>query len=70
LLICGGIVSVLPGFGIWMLPLGLLFIALDVPFLRKPVGHSTIWGANKWAMSRPVLRQWWSESFRRLKGSG
>jgi hypothetical protein len=36
LLIIGGVVSVPPGLGIWMLPLGLLFIALDVPFLCKP----------------------------------
>ena len=63
LLIVGGIFSVLPGLGIWMLPLGLLFIALDVPFLRKPIGHSTIWGADKWAAFRPLLWQWWSRSF-------
>ena len=63
LLIVGGIFSVLPGLGIWMLPLGLLFIALDVPFLRKPIGHSTIWGADKWAAFRPLLWQWWSQSF-------
>ncbi len=70
LLIFGGILPVLPGLGIWMLPLGLLLIALDVPFLRKPIGHSTIWGADKWAASRPLLRRWWSRSFRRLKSSG
>jgi len=38
----------------WMLPLGLLLMASDVPFLRKPVGHLTIWGADKWV----TLRQW------------
>jgi hypothetical protein len=37
LLILGGILSILPGLGTWMLPLGLLLIALDVPFLRKPI---------------------------------
>src|SRR5215210_9117668 len=67
LLILGGIFSILPGLGIWMLPLGLLLIAPDVPFLRKPIGHSTIWGADKWAASRPLLRQWWSRRFRRSK---
>ena len=36
MLIVGGILSILLGLGIWMLPLGLLLIALDVPFLRKP----------------------------------
>ena len=68
LLIVGGIISVLPGLGIWMLPLGLLLIALDVPALRKPVGHSTIWAVDKWATSRPLLRRWWRRSFRRSNG--
>jgi hypothetical protein len=57
LFIIGGFFSFLPVLGIWMLPLGLLLIAYDVPFLRKPVGRFTIWGAEKWA------------AFRRLAGS-
>jgi hypothetical protein len=36
LLILGGIFSYLPVLGLWMLPLGLLFIALDVTLLQKP----------------------------------
>jgi len=66
LLIVGGLFSILPGLGVWMLPLGLLLIALDVPFLRKPVGRSTIWGADKWAASRPRLTRLWSRRFRRF----
>ncbi len=60
LLILGGVFSILPGLGIWMLPLGLLLIALDVPFLRKPVEHSTIWGADRWATFRRGLKKRWS----------
>jgi|SRR5215213_500835 len=67
LLILGGVFSILPGLGTWMLPLGLLLIALDVPFLRKPIGHSTIWVAAKWSASRTRLWQWWSPGFRRSK---
>jgi hypothetical protein len=52
LCIVGGIFSFLPVLGIWMLPLGLLLIALDVPFLRKPVAYSTIWGMQKWTRFR------------------
>jgi hypothetical protein len=37
LLMIGGVFSILQGLGIWMLPLGLLLIAADVPFLQKPV---------------------------------
>jgi hypothetical protein len=59
LFIIGGIFSFLPVLGIWMLPLGLLLIALDVPFLRKPVAYSTIWGMGKWARFRLwVARRW------------
>jgi hypothetical protein len=52
LLVLGGIFSILPFLGIWMLPLGLLLIAYDVPFLREPVGRFTIWGTRKWATFR------------------
>ena len=37
LLILGGIFSFLPVLGIWMLPLGLLLIAQDIPLLQKPL---------------------------------
>ena len=47
LCVVGGVFSFLPVLGLWMLPLGLLLIAYDVPFLRKPVGYFTIWGAEK-----------------------
>ena len=44
--IVGGVFSFLPVLGLWMLPLGLLLLAHDVPFLRKPVGRFTSWGAH------------------------
>ena len=34
LLIIGSFLSILPVFGLWMLPLGLMLLALDVPLLR------------------------------------
>ena len=52
LLVLGGVFSILPFLGLWMLPLGLLLIAYDVPFLRAPVGRFTIWGVRKWAALR------------------
>lgn len=42
LLILGGIFSFLPILGIWMLPLGLLVLAIDVPALRRPVGNAIV----------------------------
>lgn len=43
LLIFGGIFSFLPVLGVWMLPLGLMLIAADVPFLRRPMARFTMW---------------------------
>jgi hypothetical protein len=36
-LILGGVLSFLPLFGLWMLPLGLLLIAQDIPILQRPL---------------------------------
>ena len=55
LLVLGGIFSILPFLGIWMLPLGLLLIAYDVPILRGPVGRFTLWGLKKWVALRQRL---------------
>ncbi len=57
LLVAGGIFSILPLLGIWMLPLGLLLIAYDVPFLRAPVGRFTIGTAQRWAKFRQWLKR-------------
>src|SRR5271163_4758280 len=35
LLIIGGCLSILPVFGLWMLPLGLMLLADDIPLLRR-----------------------------------
>jgi len=48
LLIGGGVLSFLPLFGLWMLPLGLVLIAQDVPALEKPTARSLGWIERKW----------------------
>jgi hypothetical protein len=48
LLIFGGVFSFLPILGIWMLPLGLLILALDIPPLRGPVVGAIGWVENRW----------------------
>ena len=55
LLVAGGLFSFLPLLGSWMLPLGLLLIAVDVPRFRRPVSWSTIRG-RRFVSSR--LRAW------------
>lgn len=52
LLILGGIFSILSFLGLWMLPLGLLLIADDIPILQKPVGRFTLWAIHKCASFR------------------
>jgi hypothetical protein len=47
-LILGGIFSILPVLGMWMLPLGLVMIAKDVPILRSPVIRLMDWVNRKW----------------------
>ena len=36
LLICGGFLGFLPVLGFWMLPFGLLLLAIDIPLLQRP----------------------------------
>jgi hypothetical protein len=55
LFILGGLLWFLPMVGIEMLPIGLMLIAQDVPFLRRPVGRFMLWLERKWVALR---RRW------------
>src|ERR1700710_1324308 len=48
LLVVGGIFSFLPVLGLWMLPLGLVLFAQDVPMLQKPMARMLGWVERKW----------------------
>ena len=48
LLVAGGFLSFLPVLGLWMLPLGLLLFAQDVPPLQKPMAQGLGWIERKW----------------------
>ena len=48
LLMLGGVFSILPVLGIWMLPLGLLLLAVDLPALRPPLARMLHWIERKW----------------------
>ena len=58
LFILGSMLWFLPVLGIEMLPIGLLLIAQDVPFLRKPVGRAMLWLEGKWV----ALRRRWTRT--------
>lgn len=49
-LIAGGFLAILPVFGLWMIPLGLLLLAIDLPLLRPFVSASVIRLRRKWAL--------------------
>lgn len=51
LLIVGGFLSFLPIFGLWMLPLGLLLLAFDLPILQPYVNLAMI-------RARRRIRRW------------
>jgi hypothetical protein len=61
LLILGGVFSFLPILGLWMLPLGLLMLAIDIPPLRRPVANWVVRGQR--ALAR--LKRWWRDRRRR-----
>lgn len=52
LLIAGGVFSILPFLGIWMLPLGLMLLAADVPVLQKPMARFAVAMIDLWARLR------------------
>jgi hypothetical protein len=58
LLVLGGFVGFLPVLGFWMIPAGLVVLAIDVPFLRPYVARARerIECAVRWAKAR--WRRW------------
>jgi hypothetical protein len=52
LLMVGGVFSFLPVLGLWMLPLGLILIAQDLPFLQRPLARTLGWAERKWLARR------------------
>ena len=48
LLIAGGFLGFLPILGFWMIPLGLILLAKDIPFLKRPTGQALVWLDRRW----------------------
>ena len=57
LLIAGGILSILPILGLWMLPTGLLLLAIDLPVLRRPLSALMIRGRRRFNLWRRQRRR-------------
>ena len=56
LLVLGGLVGFLPVLGFWMVPLGLLLLALDVALLRRPTVRTIVTGEHLWGRLRRARR--------------
>lgn len=48
LLVICGLLGFLPFFGFWMLPLGLLLLARDVPAIEPPLARMFAWINRNW----------------------
>ena len=48
LLILGGCLAILPVLGLWMLPLGVILIAEDIPAVRRQVEKALDWMERRW----------------------
>lgn len=57
LFIIGGIFGALPVLGFWMLPVGLMLLALDLPFLQRPVRRTLTWGERRWTRWKQARRK-------------
>lgn len=55
-LISGGLLSFLPILGLWMLPLGVMVLAIDLPRLRPVVSASVIRLRRRWSVWRRSRR--------------
>jgi hypothetical protein len=69
LLIVGGVVGFLPVLGFWMIPLGLLLLAQDVPFLQGPILRLLTWLERKWIKWRGQFSPWWSRNLKWKRGA-
>lgn len=47
LFICGGCLSILPVFGLWMLPLGMMLLAEDITLFRNIMDKALSWVERK-----------------------
>ena len=56
LLVAGGLLGFLPVLGFWMVPLGLLLLALDVALLRRPTARVMVTGEQLWGRLRRARR--------------
>jgi hypothetical protein len=54
LLVIGGLLGFLPILGFWMIPVGLLILSIDIPFVRRGRRRLSVWwGRRRQAKQAP-----------------
>ncbi len=56
LLMLGGLLSILPVLGLWMLPLGLALLSEDLPVMKAPLERAARWIERAWRRGFPNRR--------------
>ncbi len=56
LLMVGGVFAILPVLGLWMLPIGLLLLAQDIPFLRRPTRRGLLCLERRYVLHKRARR--------------
>ena len=52
LLVIGGMLAILPILNVWMIPVGLLLLAIDLPVLQGPLARAIIKGRRRFEIWR------------------
>lgn len=60
----GSAFAFLPVLGLEMLPIGLLLLAEDIPLLREPIGHATLFCIRHWRAFKHKVGAWVSAKSR------
>lgn len=56
LFVLGGVFAILPILGLWMLPIGMLLLAQDVPVLRRPTRRALLSIEWRWVRAKRARR--------------
>ncbi|MBS0272933.1 MAG: hypothetical protein JSR55_00720 [Proteobacteria bacterium] len=65
----GGIFAILPVFGLWMIPVGILILSVDFPPIRRFRRRMMSWyGRSRLRDAAGSLSQIWAKAWGRKKG--
>ena len=67
--LAGGVFAILPVLGLWMIPVGILILSVDIPFVRRLRRRTEVWsGRSTLRPAVSMLSRFWSSIWRKKKG--